>query len=180
MNQEQNVKKRREGSLGSFISALPIWVKIFYIVGVLSIFLFGAYIISESFADFFNLHIAGAFRFIFASITNILPFSFAEILMLALPILLALALWYLLKFRPKTRKAALVSIVCIISAASLLFSSFVLTFSSGYRGSSLEKKLELVKRTLETHGLDNLSVGYTEINVSDPSEIVVSHPESID
>ena len=44
----------------------------------------------------------------------------------------------------------------------------------------IEKKLELVKRTLETHGLDNLSVGYTEINVSDPSEIVVSHPESID
>lgn len=44
----------------------------------------------------------------------------------------------------------------------------------------IEKKLDLVKRTLEAHGLDNLSVGYTKINISDPSNIVVSHPEALD
>ena len=44
----------------------------------------------------------------------------------------------------------------------------------------VERKLELVRSTLETHGLDNLSVGYTVINASDPSRITVSHPESID
>ena len=44
----------------------------------------------------------------------------------------------------------------------------------------IEKKLKIVKSTLETYGLDKLSLGYTEINVSDPSEVGVRHPESID
>ena len=30
---------------------------------------------SERFADFFNIYIAGAFRFLFAQLTNLFPFS---------------------------------------------------------------------------------------------------------
>ena len=44
----------------------------------------------------------------------------------------------------------------------------------------IEKKLELVKRTLEEHGLDKLSVGFTKIDVSVGSNPVISHPESLD
>ena len=44
----------------------------------------------------------------------------------------------------------------------------------------IERKLELVRLTLEEHGLENLQIGYTKINASDPSNIVVSHPESLD
>ena len=145
--------KTKSGSKTKNYEKIPLFAKISLIIAAVCVVIYFISTISESFADFFNLHIAGAFRFIFASITNILPFSFAEILILALPILLALALWYLLKFRTKTRKAALVSIVCIISATSLLFSSFVLTFSSGYRGTSLEKKLELTGEKISTEEL---------------------------
>ena len=41
-------------------------------------------------------------------------------------------------------------------------------------------KLGLARRTLEEHGLDKLSVGYTKIDVSVGSNPVISHPESLD
>ena len=121
----------------------PLFAKISLILAAICTVIYFISTVSEKFADFFNIYIAGVFRFLFAKITNVLPFSFAEILLFASPVLLGLALWYLLKYRCKTRRAALMSIVCIISAASLLFSSFVLTFSSGYRGTTLDKNLEL-------------------------------------
>ena len=42
------------------------------------------------------------------------------------------------------------SIISIISAASLIFSSFVLTFSAGYRGSTLAQKLELEQEKISS------------------------------
>ena len=153
MNQEQNVKKRREGSLGSFISALPIWVKIFYIVGVLSIFLFGAYIISESFADFFNRYISMSLRFVFAKITNILPFSLAELFVILIPVITFISLWYLLKFRCRSRRSSMIASLCVLCIASLLLSSFVLCFAAGYRAPSLDKKLELESKPVSADEL---------------------------
>ena len=98
----------------------PLLAKISLILAAICIVIYFISTISENFADFFNIYIAGFFRFTFAKITNIFPFSFAEILLFLSPILLGLALWYLLKYRCKTRKAALRSVICIISAASLL------------------------------------------------------------
>lgn len=131
----------------------PLFAKISLILAAVCTVIYFISTASEKFADFFNIYIAGAFRFLFAKITNVFPFSFAEILLFASPVLLGLALFYLLKYRCKTRRAALMSIVCIISAASLLFSSFVLTFSSGYRGTTLDKKLELTQEPISPEEL---------------------------
>ena len=136
----------------------PLFAKVSLILAAICTVIYFISTVSEEFADFFNIYIAGFFRFLFAKITNIFPFSFAEILLFLSPILLGLALWYLLKFRCKTRKAALMSIVCIISAASLLFSSFVLTFSSGYRGTTLDKKLDLKQEPIAPEELYSSAV----------------------
>lgn len=109
--------------------------------------------LNETFADFFNIYIASIFRFLFAQITNIFPFSFAEVLIILLPLLLGVALWYLIKYRCASKKAVLASVVCIISVASLLLSSFVLTFSAGYRGSTVDKKLGLEQEKLDAEDL---------------------------
>ena len=132
---------------------IPLFAKISLILAAVCAIIYFISTISTKFADFFNLYIAGTFRFLFAQLTNIFPFSFAEVLILLSPIWLGLALWYLLKYRCKTKKAALVSIVCIISAASLLLSSFVLTFSSGYRGSTINDKLQLEQEKISPEEL---------------------------
>lgn len=132
---------------------VPLFAKIALILFAACIVIYIISALSDSFADFFNLHIAGAFRFMLAQITNLIPISIAELLLILSPVLLGLVLWYLLKFRCKTQRAALISIVCILSTASLLFSSFVLTFSSGYRGSTLSRKLELDEEAISANEL---------------------------
>ena len=48
-----------------------------------------AYVLSPSFADFFNLHIARYIRWFMAVLTSWLPFSVAEFLLLSSPVIAA-------------------------------------------------------------------------------------------
>ncbi len=99
--------------------------------------------ISTEFADFINLRVGTAVRFVLAQISSILPFSIAEFIIILLPFIAFIAIWYLLKYRCETRRSSLVSIVCILSVLSIFLSTFVLCLGVGYKGSTLDKKLDL-------------------------------------
>ncbi len=122
---------------------IPLFCKISATIAALCGIIYLIACVSQDFADFFNRYISSAFRFIFAKISNIVPFSIAELIVICLPILLFLALWYLLKFRCDTKKSSQISLLCIISAVALLLSCFVLTFATGYRGKPLYSKLNI-------------------------------------
>lgn len=122
---------------------IPLFCKISLIIGAFCAILYVIICISEPFADFFNRYVSTAFRFIFAKITNLLPFSLAELIIILLPIIAFISIWYLLKFRCDTRRSSTVSIVCIFSILSLFLSSFVLCFAAGYKDASLDKKLDI-------------------------------------
>ena len=99
--------------------------------------------ISADFADFINLYVGTAARFTLAKISSILPFSIAELVIILLPVITFLAIWYLLKYRCKTRRDSFVSIVCILSVLSIFLSTFVLCLGTGYKCSTLDKRLGL-------------------------------------
>ncbi len=122
---------------------IPLWSKISLILALVSIILYIFICLFPNFADFFNINISGALRFIFAQITNIFPFSVAEAAIILIPVILFLSIWYIWKYRCNTTKSTLVTIVCIFSIASMFLSSFILVFSAGYRGHKLDEKLEL-------------------------------------
>ena len=136
---------------------VPLFCKISLIITVFCAIVYVIACISDTFADFFNVYISSIFRFAFAKISNIFPFSFAEFIIVSLPILLFLVLWYLLKFRCDTKKSSKVSLLCILSSLSLLLSCFVLTFATGYRGSPLSDKLGIEKEDVSTEELYNAS-----------------------
>ena len=114
---------------------------------------------SAEFADFINLYPGTAVRFTLATLTGILPFSMAEMVILLIPIILFISIWYLTKFRCDTRKTSIAAILCILSAISMLLSSFVLCLGIGYRGTPLENKLGLTAAPIETKDLSTSS-GY--------------------
>ncbi len=132
---------------------IPLFCKISLIVGALCAIIYAIICVSETFADFFNTHVSTAFRFLFAKITNVLPFSLAELIIISLPIIAFISIWYLLKFRCDTKRSSMVSIVCIFSILSLFLSSFVLCFAAGYKGTSLDKKLNIESQAV---GADDL------------------------
>lgn len=148
---------------------VPMWSKISLIIAIVSILLFIIICINKTFADFFNTYISGAFRFLLAKITDPLPFSFAESLIILIPVILFIAIWYMWKYRCNTSKSTVVSIICIVSIASMFLSSFVLLFSAGYRGNNLAEKLDIKTPAIDKYDL-YLSAEYLvdEINEITP------------
>lgn len=132
---------------------IPPFCKISFIIGAFCAILYAIICVSEPFANFFNRYVSSAFRFLFAQITNLLPFSLAELIIILLPVIAFISIWYLLKFRCDTRRSSTVSIICIFSILSLFLSSFVLCFAAGYKDSSLDKKLDIEIEAVNTEDL---------------------------
>ena len=122
---------------------IPLFAKIALIIFAVSVVIYIIAMLSEPFADFFNQNVSHALRFVLSKLTGVLPFSFAELIIILLPVIAFVSLWYLLKYRCDTRKATIVTSVCILSVASMFLSSFVLCFGTAYRGTPLEEKLNI-------------------------------------
>lgn len=131
--------------------------------------------LSPVFADFVNTYISQIFRFLLAKVSNLLPFSIAEAIIILLPIIGFIAIWYLMKFRCHSKRSSRVAIVCILAVTATILSSFVLCFGIAYKGTSLDNKLELNNQTVspeelyETadHLMDKINVLADEIQFSD-------------
>ncbi len=134
---------------------VPLWSKILLIICAVCVALYIIICISRPFAEFFNNNIALVFRFIFAKLTNILPFSAAELFLVTLPISLVFVIGYFGRKRCKTPKQTAVSLICILSIASIFLSSFILTLAPGYRGYTLEYKLGLKREKLSKQELND-------------------------
>ena len=68
------------------IPRLPLGVKIIYGIAATCIPLYLAFLLSESFSDFFNRYISSFFRALFAHSSSWIPFSVAEFALLLLPV----------------------------------------------------------------------------------------------
>ncbi len=148
---------------------IPLFCMISLIIAAICLVIYLIACLHSGFADFFNQNISSAFRFIFAKLTNILPFSLAEAIIILIPVIAFISIWYLVKFRCESRRSSAVSIVCILSVASLFFSSFVLSFGVAYRGSTLGEKLEMEDAPVNKHELYDATVYLTE-RINDLSE----------
>lgn len=141
---------------------IPFWCKIALSLLLLSAAIYVVFCFSPRFADFFNQYISGAIRFLLAQITNLLPFSLTEALIFLIPVILFLAIRHIWKYKCHTRKSTLVTIVCIFSIASMFLSSFVWTFAAGYRGTTLDQKLDLDAEPIGRYDLYNAAVYLAE------------------
>lgn len=111
--------------------------------------------LSPAFADAFNRYISQPLRWLYAKITNPLPFSFAEGLLLLLPVLLGFLLWHAVRKRTATRRHVLIYAAEILSIAALLLVIFVWNFGVGYYTAPLnsEDKLNLERADVSAQQL---------------------------
>ena len=137
---------------------IPLWSKISLLFLLLSAVIYIIFCVSPQFADFFNKNISSVLRFLLAQITNLIPFSLSEAFIFLIPVILFLSIRYIWKHRCHTRKSTLVTVVCIFSIASIFLSSFVWTFAAGYRGTTLDQKLELDAEPIDRYDLYDSAV----------------------
>ena len=102
------------------------------------------------FAVFFNRRISAAVRAVLAFITNIFPFSLAELLILLIPVILLLLIAYAIHGKTKTWKSVLIYTVTLLSIVSLIFTIFVFAYGIGYYVPTLDEQLGLDSRPIST------------------------------
>ncbi len=110
---------------------------------------------SVAFADFFNRRISSVFRAVFAAITNILPFSLAELLILLIPLFILLLILYAAKRKTATWRAVISYIVILLSGASVIFTLFVLNYGVGYYTTTLDEHLSLDQKPVTAEELQS-------------------------
>ncbi|MBQ9086734.1 MAG: DUF3810 domain-containing protein [Clostridia bacterium] len=131
----------------------PRFALVFYGIAVLSACLYAAFLCSTAFSDWFNRHVSSLLRALLAHLTNWIPFSLGEFLVIMLlPVAIVLVCFGIRRYADSWRG---VGIFCgsLLSVAALVFSLFTVGFAPAYRGSSLDKKLGIDRRDVSAEEL---------------------------
>lgn len=116
---------------------------------------------STAAADFVNASISPVVRGVLAHMTNLLPFSLAEFVLISSPLILILLIAYCIRMASADETANGRSyrsrlsryVTSLLSAAALIYTIFVFGFAAGYSGSSLEVRLGLERRDVSADEL---------------------------
>ena len=119
----------------------------------ISIILYIIAINNVEFADFFNKYISSIFRGAFAFVSNIIPLSIAEILIICSPIILFFLIRYCIKKYTKSWRDTGIFGLNVLAFISVLFSIFILNFGIAYYTTTLDQKLELDKNKVQANEL---------------------------
>jgi hypothetical protein len=125
---------------------LPLACKILYICAGASLIIYVAARISEPFADFFCRYVASGVRAVLAWLTAWLPFSLGEATVLLLPVAAGFFIHYSNKYCSGSWRDVFTAALMAFSVVAAVFTVFVFTLGTGYRGSTLDKKLDLDRK----------------------------------
>ena len=116
--------------------AAAFWIFLFTAVsGVLHVVM----IRSVRFADAYNGTVSAFFRALFAHLTNWIPFSLAETLVLALPVILTAVIVFCVRCSSEGGRQAVYAILGVLAVPALIYCMFVQLFAAGYHTTSLSR-----------------------------------------
>ena len=128
---------------------------VIYLLLIPTALVYGIARLSPGFADFFNRVLSQPLRILYAKLTNALPFSFAEAMLLFLPVALGLLLVHAIRHRIQTRRSTLIYLAELGSAALVFLIIFVWNFGIGYYTRPLndQSKLDLERSKVSVQEL---------------------------
>ena len=114
---------------------LPKFAKVLYVFAAISLVLYICFIISARFADFFNRYISSIYRAVMSALTDWIPFSLAEFLVIMLPLIIVVLVIHASKNYSDTWHDVWVYCGTVISLLGLFFTLFTVGFAPAYKGS---------------------------------------------
>lgn len=143
-------EKRKKGRT---CLGLPVFAWVFFGIAAFSLIIMLIYNISEGFADFYNRYPGAFIRAALATLTNLLPCSLAEAVLVFSPVLIVALVVYANRHYTQSWKRVGQFTLIILSVASLFFSTFALGFGAGYHTSSVDELLGLERRDVSAEEL---------------------------
>ena len=137
---------------------VPLYAMAIFATTLLSAILFIIVKCSALFADFFNYNLTAPFRAFITSMTSWIPFSVAEFLIISMPLwLTSLVVVGVAKIRQGVKSAS--KYICfLMSVLSVIFITFVWTYSSGYSTTTMDKKLNMERENVSATELYETSI----------------------
>lgn len=132
---------------------LPVWCLVCYGIAAAALIIYLAARIFPAFADLFNQNVSEIFRRTLSALTGWIPFSLGEALILLLPVIFGLTVWYAAKYRCDTWRSTWSFVGILIAVICMLLSMFVFTFATGYHGATLDQKLGLEQKEVSAQEL---------------------------
>ncbi len=132
----------------------PIPARILFVLGALSGILQITFMISPTFSDFYNRYPGAFVRGFLATLTGWFPFSLAETGFMLLPLIVILLIVGIVKVSKGTLRQMVRMTLSMLAALLFFFNAFVLGFSAGYRGTTLDAKLGLTREKVSGEDLD--------------------------
>lgn len=123
------------------IRRVPRFALVMFVLAGVCAVLYLVQRLSPAFSDFFNTHISSLFRRLLAWATCWFPFSLAEVLLILLPVAVVLIIVFVIRKKCETWRDVGRFCLTLLSVVALLFNLFVLNFSAGYYGTTLDEKL---------------------------------------
>ncbi len=133
----------------------PLTCIIIYFCTAISVCLYFAFRSFPDFADWFNGTISPVVRMTLAYFTAWIPFSFAELLLVLIPLWLILLCIIGYKRYCDSWKHVATYIGILCSGICVVLILFVWSFSAGYYGKTLDQKLELERTPVSAEELYN-------------------------
>ena len=151
-------KKSTDNTPSSRCERFPLFAIILYGIAVVSLILYIVMANHAGFADWFNGSIGAAVRSTLSILTSWIPFSVGEATILLIPLGLFLILRLAVRRYCVSWKASFIYVGVLLSLAATLFSVFTLGFAAGYRGSTLDQKLEMERAPVSAQELYDTAV----------------------
>lgn len=147
------------------VRPIPILSLIVFLIGILSAIVHFMMNRSPQFADKINSSASHIYRMTTSFVTSFIPFSFAEFLLFASPLLLIALCVIMCRYSAGGKLYFIRAICLLICIPMLVYSMFVFGLAPGYRGTSLDKKLEIDREKVSADDLYHTSmIVLTELN----------------
>jgi hypothetical protein len=145
---------RFRGFVKKLYQCCPIPARVLFVLAAISGILQIVFILSPAAADFYNRYPGAYFRGLLATLTGWFPFSLAETGFMLLPLIVVLLIIGIVKVSKGTLRQMVHMTLSMFAALLFFFNCFVLTFSAGYRGTTLDAKLGLTREAVSAEDLD--------------------------
>lgn len=168
----EDIEETRVSEARQTKKRLPVVCLVIYAVFLLCLAVYIVCLFSESFSDIINKYVSAPVRALLAHITNLIPISFAEFLLLLLPAILALLIIFGIRKYSDSWRDVFIFCGCVLSALAIALSTFFIGFAPAYRGTPLDKKLGLDRRDVSAEELYETAMILTEKINAEQSNIV--------
>ncbi len=147
-------------------SYCPLPALIFFVLAFISAAVHIISVFSESFSDFINRYIGSVVRGIITSITNILPFSLIETLIIFIPVLFVSVMLLAIGATRKSTRHGVRFLTGLTSVLTLFYSVYVFSAAVSYNGTPISKKLGFSEEKVTVEGLSAAAM-YTVEKMND-------------